>query len=76
VINIVSAPCAPPIYPLHANKLVTDLTVATRVKKRKAEIKIRAFLAILWSDYRHWEAIVLFMQSCKLPTNWINRFPP
>ena len=66
----------------HEAKLVqTICTVvlvifATGVKKRKAEIKIRAFLASLWADYRHWEAIVLFIQTSKLPTNWINCFLP
>ena len=51
---------------------------ATQVKKRRAEIKICAFffLAFLWSDYHRWEAIVLFIQSCKLPTNWIDGFLP
>ena len=39
---------------------------ATRVKKRKAEIKIRAFLAFLWSDYRQWEAIVLFIHVMQI----------
>ena len=46
---------------------------ATRVKKRKVEIKIRAFLASCGQTTHFLDQFVLFIQSCKLPKNWINR---
>ena len=49
---------------------------ATQVKKRKAEITIRAFLASCGQTTRRFlDQFVLFIQSCKLPTNWNNYFP-
>ena len=52
----------------------SDLCNMGQLESIKIERKLKfiLFWAFLWSDYRHWEATVLFIQSCKLPTNWIN----
>ena len=43
----------------------------------KAEIKIRTFLASYGQTNRSFlDQFVLFIQSCKLPTNWISHFRP
>ena len=57
------------IRPMRLYAVFLDTVVlehGSKSVKRKAEIKIRACLAFLWLDYHHWEAIVLFIQTCKI----------
>ena len=35
---------------------------------------MRAFLAFLWADYRHWEAIVPFIQHANCPQIGLTAF--
>ena len=63
---------------VHLELTVVLVIFATCVKKHKAkaEIKIRACLVFLWSDYCYWKPLCCLYRHAKLPTNWINRFLP
>ena len=54
---------------------------ATQVKKRKVlsvkqKLKFVHFWVLAVRLLPFLDQFVLFIQSCILPTNWINRFPP